>query len=282
MKQKKKRQEEEANRFRESLQYETRLVAFLDVLGWTQAIAKSIDSVEITQRLGVTMQGMDSHVKMNAWQRLHGGTEGWPGDPMITHFSDSLLISFRADKHAKASLEMTLSSIIHQMLFNGFVVRGAVCYGPMIHRESLAYGPALITAYELERREALWPRVIVEPALGQAWGDGSSIADRDGAIIGHHLPWRRFEDNWCFFDYLGDPFRMLDSDQRDIQKSKCTFIPLWRNLIEKRLVEHSDNASIYSKYAWLGRYFNETFSRNCESDFRPLQMNHKFDQPPMV
>ena len=34
---------------------------------------------------------------MTEWQEKHGGEGGWPGDPQITHFSDSILISIKAD-----------------------------------------------------------------------------------------------------------------------------------------------------------------------------------------
>lgn len=266
------RQEEEARRFRDSLRYEPRVVAFLDVLGWSQAIAVSENSVDVTQQLGVAMAGLKSQVEMNAWQRKHGGSAGWPGDPMITHFSDSLLISFRADAHAKWGLEMTLSWIIHQMLINGFVVRGAVCCGSMLHRESLAYGPALIAAYELERKEALWPRVILEPSLGEAWGDGTSITDQKVAVLGHHRPWRRFEDNWFFFDYLGEPFKLFYSGPKEFAHSmNGMLMPKWRELIERRLIEHGNKAPTFAKYAWLARYFNETCAENPGAGLDPIE-----------
>lgn len=269
-----KRQEQEAKNFRDSLRYEARVVAFLDVLGWSQAIAASEKSHDTVQQLGIAMAGLNSHAEMNIWQRRHGGPDGWPGDPMITHFSDSLLISCRADEHAKFWLEWTLSSVIQQMLFNGFVVRGAVCCGSMLHRESLAYGPALIAAYELERKAALWPRVILDPTLGQAWGEGAPITSQNGVPLGRHKPWRCFEDNWFFFDYLGQHHRLFDSDPKEFASSmNGTFMPKWRELIKKRLATHANTASIFAKYAWLARYFNKTCEENSGAGFDPIEVS---------
>lgn len=269
-----KRQERDAKHFRDSLRYETRVVAFLDVLGWSQAIAASEKSADIVQQLGVAMAGLNSHVEMSRWQRRHGGPDGWPGDPMITHFSDSLLISFRADEHAKSCLEWTLSSVIQQMLFNGFVVRGAVCCGPMLHRESLAYGPALIAAYKLERDAALWPRVILEPTLGQLWEEGAPVLSQNGATLGHHKPWRCFEDNWLFFDYLGLHQRLFDADPKEFANSmNGIFMPKWRKLIGEKLLEHANTASISAKYAWLARYFNKTCEENPGAGFNPIEVS---------
>jgi len=176
-----KRREEEALLFRQSLKYEARIVAFLDVLGWSQVIEASVSSVAITQSLGIAMKGLGSHVKLNQWQRENGP---WPGDPMITHFSDSLLISFAADRAAQTSLEMTLGAIIHGLLLSGFVVRGAISCGLLIHREWLAYGPAFIRSYQLESTHAKMPRIILDRPLAEAWGPGIPIQNRDGSLIG--------------------------------------------------------------------------------------------------
>jgi hypothetical protein len=265
-----KRREEEAQRFRESLRYESRVVALLDVLGWSQAIAASVDSLEITQRLGIAMQGLGAHVKMNTWQREHGGPGGWPGDPMITHFSDSLLISFAADHHAKSSLEMTLSAVIDGMLFNGFVVRGAVCCGQLIHRDFLAYGPALITAYELEKDVAKVPRIILDPSIAEAWGQGVRIENRDGSLIGYHKVWRRDDDGWFFFDYLSDRFKMPGTESEEPNRTFQVFMGKWRQLILQRLEENAERPPVRAKYVWLAHYFNKICAENPRDGLDPI------------
>ena len=170
-----RRREEEAVQFRNSLRYEQRVVAFLDILGWAAAINASTTSIESTQKLGIAMQGLATHVKMNAWQREHAGPSGWPGDPMITHFSDSLLISFSTGRFTQSAIEMTLMAVIQSLMFQGFIVRGAVCCGPLIHREALAYGPAMVAAYMLEKNEAVVPRIILDHSLASAWSPGQRV-----------------------------------------------------------------------------------------------------------
>lgn len=265
-----KRREEEALRFRESLRYESRVVAFLDVLGWSQAIAASADSPDVTQRLGIAMQGLGAHAVMNAWQREHGGPSGWPGDPMITHFSDSLLISFAADHHAKISLEQTLSAVIDGLLYNGFVVRGAVCCGQLIHRDFLAYGPALIKAYELEKMVAIVPRIILDPSIAEAWRQDVRIEDRDGSRIGYHKVWRRDDDGCFFFDYLSDRFKMPGIDSEEPNRAFQIFMDKWRQLILQRLNDNAENPPVLAKYIWLAHYFNKTCAENLRDGLNPI------------
>jgi hypothetical protein len=257
-----KRREIEAEQFRQSLEYEARIVAFLDVMGWAAAIAASANSVEVTKKLGIAVQGLNAHVQMIEWQRKHGGPSGWPGDPMMTQFSDSLLISFVADRDAKSHLEMTLSAVVLGLMFNGFVVRGAVAYGPMIHREALAYGPAMVAAYELEQKSAIDPRIILSSALADAWGTGEPVHDRNGALLGHRRLWRQDDDGVYFFDHLSNPVGMFMLDQQEPPTVFRDLMGKWRTLIVERMEQNRGNPSVVRKYAWLARYFNRECAEN--------------------
>jgi len=46
---------------------------------------------------------------------------------------------------------------------NGFYLRGAATVGNLIHDTACVFGPALIRAYELESKEAKFPRIILDP-----------------------------------------------------------------------------------------------------------------------
>lgn len=267
------RREEEARRFRESLRYESRIVAFLDILGWAQAIGTSAASVERTQKLGIAMQGLNAHVEMTSRLREHGGSEGWPGDPMMTHFSDSLLISFSADRYAKNYLEMVLSSVIQGLFLNGFVVRGAVSCGPLIHRESLSYGPALITAYRLEQDKALFPRIILDLPLAKAWGQGERIQDRNGSLIGYRKIWRQDRDGWFFFDYLSYPYDMLVTERNEPRPIFRAMMAKWRELIIQRLAEYRECSSVRKKYVWMAHYFDQICSENLREDIKKIRLS---------
>lgn len=267
-----KRSEKEAEQFRESLKYEPRIVAFLDVMGWGAATEDSAASVEKTQKLGITIQGLNAHVNMNAWQREHGGPNGWPSDPMITQFSDSLLISFAADHNAKSHLETTLSTVILGLMFNGFVVRGAVTFGEMIHREALAYGPAMVAAYKLEQKSAIDPRIILSPALADTWGAGQPVYDGQGTLLGHRRLWRRDDDGVYFFDHLSNPLGLFMLDQQDPPPVFCDHMARWRELIMQRMEENAGNTTVVRKFAWFARYFNRICAENPKAHVETIRL----------
>src|SRR5229473_319664 len=82
------RQKAEADAFRASLQYEQRLVAFIDILGWTHAVRTSALNPEVTRALGLALSLIRGQTQMTEWTAAHSGDEQWPGDPQSTHFSD--------------------------------------------------------------------------------------------------------------------------------------------------------------------------------------------------
>ncbi len=255
-------QAEEERKFRESLKYEHRVVAFLDILGWAQAIIQSSTSPELTQRLGIAVQTLAVHVRMNEWQRQHGGPGGWAGDPMVTHFSDSILISFSADRYAQHMMESTLSAIVHNLMIQGFVVRGGVSQGLMIHRPGMAYGPALVAAYELESRQASVPRIVLDQSLAAAWGGGTPIMNREQALLGHWRQWRQDDDSLYFLDHLSNPYGLSRMSSEPMPVGFSILMGKWRELIAACLTRHKNQLDVFRKYVWLARYFNKVCIEN--------------------
>ncbi|MCK5296247.1 MAG: hypothetical protein KAJ75_05100 [Alphaproteobacteria bacterium] len=47
------------------------------------------------------------------------------------------------------------------LIQHGFVIRGAVTKGKILHNQKMIFGPALVAAYKLENFDAKYPRIIV-------------------------------------------------------------------------------------------------------------------------
>ena len=54
---------------------------------------------------------------------------------------------------------------IIDLAIKGFIVRGAITLGKLIHTNKYLVGPAMIHAYELESKVAKYPRVLVDAKL---------------------------------------------------------------------------------------------------------------------
>lgn len=252
------RQEKERKKFVDSLVYEDRITAFIDVLGWAEALEQSTQSPDIAKNLGIALNSLAIHASMFEFQNAHGA----PEDPRITQFSDCIVLSFAAHHYSKSSLESTLGAIVLMLFNNGFLARGGVTYGKLIHRSDMVYGPALVDAYFLERDVASSPRIILSGTLADNWGGGSPIHDLQQNLLGYQNRWRQDDDGLFFLDYLGDPFgtRMLGVENS--QRVPPEFMARWHRFIAEHIAKYSCAPKILKKYIWLARYFNKV----CEED----------------
>jgi hypothetical protein len=86
-------------------------------------------------------------------------------DVEVTTFSDNVVIS--ANK-PKKSLPRFLSMAVGLQLattMQGFLMRGGITMGNIVHDKRAVFGPALNRAYELESKIAKYPRVIFDPDI---------------------------------------------------------------------------------------------------------------------
>ncbi len=265
------RRQTEADAFRASLKYEIRLIAFVDILGWTEAVKAAPGDPTRTQKLGLALNTIRSQTQRSEWMVKHGGNDGWPGDPQVTHFSDCLTISARPDYAGKSELVSALGFLSMSLLQQGFLLRGGITVGELYHRESMVFGPAFLKAYELESRCAVYPRIILDPALAEQWGQGDAYREKDGSLIGHARTWRASHDGFRFFDFL-QPFKGAPTFWDSPNLVRNSLLPL-RSLIIENLKTHTGNAGIWPKYVWLANYFNEVCTDYVGHGVEPIELH---------
>lgn len=242
-----KRQADEAQRFLDALQYKNRVVAFLDILGWKQAILSiGNEGKNVVKMLGQTLaqlQGVTRH--FNSLKKLLPEDQKWPGDPVMTQFSDCLILSVEYDSYGRQTLQNVLSILTSNLIQFGFLLRGGVTRGDLFHDGGLVFGPALIGAYELESKIASTPRVILSKELSAEWG---------GREITGGFPWIPSGDGHLFFNFLppfmGNPFF------NDPKLWQNRLGPI-RELILRKAADPTCPEDVFSKYVWLASYFDK-------------------------
>lgn len=241
-----RRQAYEAQKFEEALQYKVRIVAFLDILGWKQAVLSksSVDSgvVKVLGKALAQLQGVAGH--FNSLKKLLPENQKWPGDPIMTQFSDCIVLSVENDSHGKEALQNALFILASNLIQFGFLIRGGVVCGDLFHDGSLTFGPALIEAYELESKIASAPRVILSKDLSSKWG---------GAEASGGIPWISSGDGHLFFNFL-PPF-MGNPLFTDKQLWHNRLMPI-RELILRHAADSTCPEDVFSKYRWLASYFD--------------------------
>jgi len=165
--------------------YENRLVLFVDILGFKNIVNRSVTDrslLEFVHECISSLSGSTIETKTYKnipWVPVNKEDEGahiitpnhpefdqrtrdkWPIS--VTHFSDCIVMSAKADTNGSCNLLMrTATDLLYSFFERGILLRGGITVGKLIHESSgVLFGPALVEAYELESNEAKYPRFVV-------------------------------------------------------------------------------------------------------------------------
>lgn len=143
--------------------YSERLVAFVDILGWSEACkTESPTLVQATALIHERAAGASSARKNDLLSRsprellnpLWFETE-------FAAFSDNFVVSQPLDFGERIT---EVADLCRHLLRLGFPTRGGLTVGKIHHRDNVVFGPALVEAADLEKT-AIYPRLVVSPAL---------------------------------------------------------------------------------------------------------------------
>jgi hypothetical protein len=142
--------------------YESRIVAFIDILGWSKAC--EVESLRLANAIGV-IHAVARNYSETIKQKISEASKGLPTRYAEIHvgaMSDSLVISAPASQGYTVFGPATMACT--ELLKYGFLTRGGITVGDLHHRENVVFGPALVEAVQLER-EAIYPRLICSRGL---------------------------------------------------------------------------------------------------------------------
>jgi len=146
----------------EVIMYEERVLAYIDILGFSNAVEKTINKEtesEIyyeTEKIDNLLDEENFHLNIREYlvsrQRING--------KVTSQFSDSVIISYLKENDIYNILQDVYFLCV-MALEKGFLFRGAIVSGKLFHTEKKIFGPALVEAVKLEKSKAIFPRIIV-------------------------------------------------------------------------------------------------------------------------
>lgn len=150
------------------MNYENRIVLFLDILGFKSIIEKTIDKEKDVEDNILRLYSNLKFIKKFLLKQLK--SESLVNEPnyslRVTQFSDSIIISFINDGNTTLlKLIGSIQQLIVKLANEGILCRGAISYGKLIHDNKVIFGPALNDAYETESTAAIYPRVILDKSI---------------------------------------------------------------------------------------------------------------------
>ena len=225
--------------------YEDRIVAFIDVLGFSYMVGKSANDLARLRHL------------TSALDEFHNLMWEWEGDVSyssfaFTQFSDSIVISSLADSSDSFEmLQQVLCGIMMLASRYGILVRGGITRGPLIHDDSLLLGPAMVEAYLLESKCAVYPRIIIDESIKLAFDENIEHYVNNYTtftqIPSQDFIFNKDVDGWWYIDYIhpSDDYINLCQTVQDISDYHQDL----REIIRKGLQVTAPD--VRTKYQWL-------------------------------
>ncbi len=243
--------------------YEESIVVFLDILGFKNKVIESLTSSKAIKQIAELLEYIEAFNTANGVNEFIsnkniidlpklGLTESdikqIANQIQILQFSDSLVITLPytdCDFIKKISLiTYNLAYLICKLAMSNFFIRGGIAIGKIYHKRNVLFGPALLEAYGLESKYAIYPRVILSKGIEnklQKFGTINCVPciKRDG-------------DGWLYVDFIAFAKAI---------KNSSVFIDPIRDNVKNNIAECDEKIAeaekIKAKYEWLLKKIEE-------------------------
>jgi hypothetical protein len=259
------------------IEYEDRVVAFVDVLGFKEIIQRSANNPELVKRIFYALD-----VRKDDWATMYAKEVGLDHPPeyfddRFHSFSDCIVMSVGTRIEDIGLLIYGVFKVCRQLLGQGFASRGGIAMGKLYHHDdgqssavmsrapSMVFGPAFIDAYQFESSHADGPRVILQNGV---WKKITEYCDANrteklSKFLRVHVP--RADDGPAFIDLFADfginsfyeSERDLSTEMHQIKEHICA-----------ALDSTTDKPHFFKKNAQLAREFNKAINAADRPQFQ--------------
>ncbi len=218
------------------------VVAFIDILGATNAIMKQTDaSLDVIHKIYENAIKTFSKFQMVDFKR-----------PQVKIFSDNIVVAIPYDKdHRKNdalfAVAVMSSSLQANFLAHGWLTRGGISAGHFFVDDVMVWGSALVRAYKLESEVAYFPRVVIDPALAHEC-ELDLMIQYAAKINSYGCIFGKDNDGMIRLEIMPDmwPNTIL-----------AIFKEFESGILEKQLKENHGNTKVCQKWLWMDHYVKE-------------------------
>ena len=241
------------------MRYEQRVVAFIDILGFKSLLNDTIgkDGNDNSDKIDEIISAYDSIREIwSVEQTAKYSDKKISATKKISIFSDCLVVSFLIEQPSGVfSTLLEIKLLIMTLISKNILCRGAISMGKFIHTDHYLFGPALVEAYTLESKAALYPRVILDHSIidiGTKNRNKNHDLTEEQKYVQSLL--EKDSDGMFYIDY----FYKAQTELDDPEYSFPGYIENLANIIRKGLMSssHHSKADIRVKYSWMRERFN--------------------------
>lgn len=255
--------------------YEDRFIAFVDILGFGKLVEKSgvtpdlpkkiLDALismhpsriqaDLVTTVNVELIPPEELENVREAARLASAAQQKMHPVSINYFSDSLVLSARADDVIASQMVLDLLTKISAMMWmsHRLLLRGGVTVGKLIHIQGgPMFGPAMNQAYLLESKKAEHPRFLIDKHCIELYRKVDTFRLFESFIQ---------EDGDYYYASLATAFKHILNDsslvmsgERVLRKFRQAMLEA-PAVIEKLREQFKDDERVHPKYEWLAKEF---------------------------
>lgn len=236
--------------------YQTRVVAFIDILGFKNAIDKSNkDEGEYERVLKTLTELQDFFMKPKNKSHMEAD-KALNLDTQIMQVSDSLVISRLLEGQGGIFDMLTdCAFATHLLIDNGFLCRGAIKVGNLHHTDKMIFGDAFIKAYLAESEER-FPIIKFDKELfeiAQKYPVSANEDYADWEVEGIKKNCKELMTGIYYLDYFTDYDDRVGGGEG---AASIHYSNLREIIMDGLQIPKTSNA--YEKYRWAADQFNKT------------------------
>lgn len=250
------------------IKYENRLVAFIDILGFSEIVKQSKDNTDKINLIYSVLNYLKDWEASKNWdlklieieedaQKKGVHNFDITGRTNSTSFSDSIVVSVKVDNNVNemtSTLIANLSYIGAILIEQGILFRGGLTIGNIIHNEfGTVFGQGLIDAYLLESRSAKFPRIILSDKLIKQL---NYPLETKRNRYPYHQYLNRFDDGCVGFHQM-IYYQVVQNSTEITQENLLKSLDKVRKVIISGLDLSFETTQVYEKYQWLANQYEK-------------------------
>lgn len=257
----------------EAIEYEQRVIAFIDILGFKEIIKQSEQDTGKIELVHFVLEYLKALETSDKWtlklleieeDAQKRGVRNFDVKNKIntTAFSDSVVVSIKVDRNVNemaSTLIVNLAYVGALLLEKGILFRGGITIGNIIHKESgIVFGQGLIDAYILETKNAKYPRMVLSDKLIKQLN--YPIETKKNRYP-YHQYLERFKDGCVGFHQMIH-YQVLQSWTEMTKKKLQESLDKIRKVIIHGLDSSFEYQDVFEKYNWLKEQYQNLIILN--------------------
>ena len=241
--------------------YPERIIIYIDILGFS----RDVQMIEERPGLFLSIQFLLSAIA-NCKRELDALRDRAEArfDARMTHVSDALMLSCRVERGACRWAISHAAFLGNVCVRRGYLPRGMITIGRLIHDDAVLFGAGLIDAYNMERNHVIEPRIAVDACVMEQIRSEFAHAGQVGGVT----PFIRNRGSGDFVHILGSEWPFLKKMAAEGDDGVFDLFGELREMLPLRY-KNAQNDGQRRKIEWISEYVNDTIvEQNLGSEWK--------------